>query len=159
MIKGAISLAAAVVLSLVAYCVYFYCATRPVQAMMNQPEAEMEWLRREFSVSDAQFEKIKARHAAYRPTCEEMCRKIVDANGRLDQAIQSSTTMTAEVDAALRRATEVQQECRQAMLAHIYSVSAEMNPKSARRYLEMMKARITQAALPPDTAVSRSTSD
>lgn len=159
MIKGAISLIAAAVLSVVAYCVYFHCATRPVHAMMKQPEAEMEWLRREFGISDAQFEKIKTRHAAYRPTCEEMCRKIVDANGRLDQAIRSSTTMTPEVDAALRRATEVQQECRQAMLAHIYSVSAEMNPESAKRYVEMMKRRITQSALPPDTAVSQSTSD
>ena len=159
MIKGAIALGAAAIAAIVAYCVYFICATHPVQAMMKQPEAEMEWLRREFALTEAQFEKIRALHAAYRPACDDMCRRIGEANAQLDRAVANNATLTPEVEAALRRASEVQQECRGAMLAHIYAVGAEMSPASASRYLEMMKPRITQSALPSDTAVSQSTSD
>ena len=159
MIKGAIALLVTVVTSVIAYCLYFICATHPVHAMMKQPEPELEWLRREFALSDAEFAKIQTLHAAYRPTCDEMCRKIMEANTRLEQAIESNSAMNPEVDEAMRMAAQVQQECRQAMLTHIYAVGAEMNPASARRYLALMKPRITQSALPPDTAVSETTSD
>ena len=158
MIKGAIALLVTVVVSVIAYCVYFLCATQPVHAMMKQPEPEMEWLRREFSLTDAEFAKIKTLHAAYRPTCDEMCRKIAEANARLEQAIQSNTTVNPEVDEALRIAAQVQQECRQAMLAHIYAVSAEMNPASARRYLTLMRPRLIEVGLPAATAVSADSS-
>ena len=158
MIKGAIALLVTVVASVIAYCVYFICATHPVHAMMKQPEPEMEWLRREFALSDAEFARIQTLHAAYRPTCDEMCRKIMEANTRLEQAIESNTAMNPEVDEAMRMAAQVQQECRHAMLTHIYAVGAEMNPASARRYLTLMKPRLIEVGLPAATAVSADSS-
>ena len=157
--RGVIVLVVVAVVSVVAYCLYYQCATRPLHAMMKQPEAEMEWLRREFDLTEAQFGRIRIIHATYRPKCEAMCQRIGEANAKLGEAIEQNAGMTPQVEAALRTATEVQQECRQAMLTHIYSVSAEMNPASAKRYLELMKPRIAQSALPPDTAVTRSTNE
>ncbi len=137
-----------------AYCVYFYCATQPAHAMLKQPQGEMEWLRREFNLTDVQFDKIKALHEGYRPKCDLMCKRIAEANAKLDSLIQNNQALTPEIEAAVANCSEVQQECREAMLAHIYSVSGEMSPASARRYLDMMKPRMSQTALRSNTAVS-----
>ncbi len=152
--KGALTLLVAVLGSAFAYCLYFYCATQPVQAMMNKPEGEMEWLRQEFALNDVQFARIKALHETYRPRCDLMCRKIAATNSKLNTLIGSNQRVTPEIDSALQQASAARQECRQAMLAHIYAVSAEMKPESSRRYLAMMKPRLMQAGLPSNMAVS-----
>lgn len=152
--KGALALLVAVLGSVFAYCLYFYCATQPVQAMMSKPEGEMEWLRGEFALTDAQFTKIKVLHESYRPKCALMCQRITEANVQVDTLIEKNQTLTPEIENALKRASAVQEECRQAMLAHIYAVSARMNPESARRYLEMMRPRLVQVGLRSTVAIS-----
>jgi hypothetical protein len=42
-------------------------------------------------------------------------------------------------------------------LAHIYQVSAQMNPAEGQRYLRMMKSRVIEPALSSDTAVRAAT--
>ena len=54
--------------------------------------------------------------------------------------------MTPELQAALNEYAAVQIECREALLAHVYAVSAEMNSDCGARYLHMMKASIVQPA-------------
>ncbi len=152
--KGAFALLLAVVASTLAYCLYFYCATHPVQAMLTQPDGEMEWLRREFKLTDAQFTKVKQLHEAYRPGCDEMCVRIAEANGEANALISRSKTMTPEIEAALKKCAARQNECRQALLAHVYAVSAEMQPSEARHYIGMMTARIVQPGLPHGSVVS-----
>ena len=51
----------------------------------------------------------------------------------------------------------VQGDCRKEMLAHIYRVSAQMNPADGERYLSLMKSRIIQPGLSSDTAVRAAT--
>lgn len=158
MVKGAIALVAAAVAGLIAYCVYFVCATQPMHAMLAHPEGEMEWLRREFELDDAQFVKIKALHDAYKPDCALMCRRIAEANSKVDSLIDESQSVTPEIASALSDVSVVQQECRQKMLAHIYAVSAAMKPENGRRYLTLMKPRLIEVGLPAATAVSANTS-
>lgn len=152
--KGALALLVAVLGSAFAYCLYFYCATQPVQAMMNKPSGEMEWLRHEFALTNVQFTKIKALHESYRPKCALMCQRITEANVQVDSLIEKNQTVTPEIEKALKSASAVQEECRQAMLAHIYAVSAEMNPESGRHYLEMMGPRLVQVGLRSTMAIS-----
>lgn len=154
--RCAIALVAVVVVSVIAYRVYYHCATRPLHAMMKQPAAEMEWLRSEFKLTDSQFAKIKALHEAYRPKCDLMCQRIAEANAKLNSLIQNNQTLSPEIEAALANRSEIERQCREAMLAHIYSVSAEMNPASARRYLDRMRPRMSQTPLSSNTAVSPS---
>lgn len=152
--KGALALLVAVLGSAFAYCLYFYCATQPVQAMMSKPEGEMEWLRREFALTDAQFTKIKALHESYRPKCALMCQRITAANVQVDSLIEKNQTVTPEIENALKRASAVQEECGQAMLVHIYAVSAQMNPESGRHYLEMMRPRLVRVGLRSTMVIS-----
>lgn len=153
--KGALALVIAVLGSALAYCLYFYCATQPVHAMLMQPDGQMEWLRREFKLSDAQFTKVKQLHEAYRPGCDQMCTRIAEANGEANTLIVNSKTMTPGIEAALKKCATLQSECRQALLAHVYAVGSEMSPPEARRYIDMMTARIVQPGLPPGSVVSQ----
>ena len=138
------------------YWIYDGCATMPGRAMLAQRGGEMEWLRREYHLTDAQFARIEAKHREYTPKCDLMCGKIAKANARLDQIITVSHRVTPELETALKDSAVVQEECHQAMLGHIYAVSAEMSPEDGARYLQMMKGRIIQPGLSRETAISES---
>ena len=137
------------------YGTYYGCATASARAMLSRPASEMEWLRQEFHLSDAQAAKVKALHAAYVPKCDEMCRKIIEANAHLEELVSTGNRLSPEIAAAFDRATAVQADCRKQMLAHIYEVSAQMDPAEGRRYFALMKGRVIQPELSSDTAVRR----
>ena len=153
--RGLLILAACLAVAAVGYGVYYQCATASARAMLARPQGEMEWLRQAFHLSDAQFAKVQALHAAYVPKCDEMCRKIMEANARLDELVSQGHGLSPEIAAALDRAMAVQADCRKQMLAHIYEVSAQMDPAEGRRYFALMKGRVIQPELSSDTAVRR----
>jgi hypothetical protein len=134
-------------------CTFF--GTTDLRSVSVDRNAELVWLRREFHLTDAQFQRIQALHAAYVGKCDLMCQRIMKANAALDAAISSNRRVTPEIQQAMGEAAQVQRECRQSMLAHIYEVSEQMDPSSAEQYLKMMKQRIIQPGLPSNTAVSR----
>src|SRR3984893_2359212 len=136
-------------------CDFF--ATRDLREMAAAPNGGLEWLRREFHLSDAQFAKIATLQSAYTPVCDEMCRRIMEANSKLDRLVSENHEVTPDLAAAIREAGLVQEECRQQMLAQIYQVSAQMNPVDAQNYLRLMKSRVIQPALTSDTAVRATT--
>ncbi len=44
---------------------------------------ELEWVKKEFQLSDEQFAKVRELHIGYRPKCTEMCRRISEAQNKL----------------------------------------------------------------------------
>ena len=124
--------------------------------MLTQSGGEMEWLRHEYHMSDAQFLRIRDMHREYAPKCDLMCEKIAKANARLDQLIKTNKTITPEMDAAINECVTVQAECRRALLRHVYEVSAEMAPADGARYLQMMTARIVEPGLSHESVISES---
>ena len=134
-------------------CTFF--GTADLRAVSSDRGAELVWLRREFHLTDAQFQRIQALHTAYVGKCDLMCQRIMDANAVLDAAISRNRRVTPEVQQAMAEVARVQQECQQSMLAHIYEISEQMNPSSAEQYLKMMKQKIIQPGLPSKTAVSQ----
>jgi hypothetical protein len=147
----------ALVIGILAFCAYHFFATRELREMVAAPNGEMEWLRQEYHLSDAQFKKIETLHSAYVPICNEMCSRIAAANAKLDRLVSDSKEITPELQNAIQEDGVVQGECRKQMLAHIYQVSAQMSPAEGERYLRMMKARIIQPGLASDTAVRAGT--
>lgn len=128
--------------SVAGYFVFYEMATRPTRCMMAHQDCGMAWLRNEYHLTDAQFDKVMKMHDDYRPTCDRMCQRIAAANEKLNALIASSHTVTPEIDAALKEWATLQNECRMAMLAHVYAVSAEMNPEDGQRYVKMATAQI-----------------
>jgi hypothetical protein len=139
--------------ALIAFCGTNFFGTRDLREIANAPNGELQWLRREFHLSDAQFAKIATLHSAYTPVCDEMCRRIMEANSKLDRLVSENREVTPEVEAAIREVGSVQDDCHRQMLAHIYQVSAQMNPADGQNYLRLMKSRVIQPALSSDTAV------
>ena len=150
-------LAGAVAAGLIAFYSCNFLATRELRDLAKAPNGDLEWLRREFHLDEAQFKAITDLQSAYTPACSEMCRRIMVANSKVDQLVSENRQMTAELEAAIREAGIVQQYCRTQMLAHIYRVSAQMSPKEGQRYLNMMKSRVIEPALSSDTAVRQAT--
>jgi hypothetical protein len=134
-------------------CTFF--GTADLRTVSLDRDSELVWLRREFHLTDAQFLRIRALHTAYAGKCDLMCQRIMNANAALDTAISGNKRVTPEVQQAMAEVARVQQECQQSMLAHVYEVSAQMDPTSGERYLKIMKQRIIQPGLPSNTAVSR----
>jgi hypothetical protein len=154
--RGLLILLLAAATACAGYWIYYRHVTAPERRMSMAANGEMEWLRREYHLSDAQFARIRQLHREYAPKCNLMCEKIAKANARLDQLIPANRTYTPEVEAAMTECLAVQSECRQALLAHVYAVSAEMAPTDGARYLEMMKSRIVEPGLAHTAVISQS---
>ena len=144
--RGVFVFIVAVLLATSLFCGYRWFACREARALAAKADAEMEWLRREFELNDEEFSRVAALHEAYRPKCDALCRAVVEANAKLHAAMSDSPGITPEVASALQNASESEQECRRALLGHIYAVSAEMKPDAAGRYMAMMKPRIVRSA-------------
>jgi hypothetical protein len=147
----------AVAAAVVTFCGINFFATRDLRQMAAAPNGELEWLRQEFHLSDAQFKKIAGLQSAYAPVCNEMCQRIMVANSKLDRLLSENKEVTPEVKAAIREAGSVQADCRTQMLGHVYRVAAQMNPADAERYLRLMKSRVVEPGLSSDTAVRAAT--
>jgi hypothetical protein len=132
---------------------YYRSATAPTQKMLEQGGGELEWLRQEFHLTDAQFAAVRKLHEEYAPKCEQMCGRIADANARADRLIGAQRSVTPEVEAALQECATVHADCRRAMLGHIYAVANLMPADQGARYVEMMKARILEPGLAARTLV------
>jgi hypothetical protein len=65
----------------------------------------------------------------------------------LDALISANREVTSEIASTIDEASRVQEDCRRAMLAHIYEVGAIMTQSSGARYVDMMKATIIQPGL------------
>ncbi len=154
--KALIVIFMAAAVAFAGYSISYRCATAPAESMLTKPGGEMQWLKCEYHLSDAQFAHIQQLHQQYAPTCDLMCEKITKANDRLDQVVSTNRRVTPDVTAAMKECLAAQAECREAMLGHVYAVSAEMSPEDGARYLRMMKARIVEPALPQSAVISES---
>jgi hypothetical protein len=152
--KAFIVLSIAATVAFAGYSISYRCATAPAKSMLTKPGGAMEWLKCEYHLNDAEFARIQQMHRDYAPRCDLMCEKIAKANERLDQLVRANRTVTPELAAAMKECLAAQGECREAMLGHVYAVSAEMSPEDGARYLQMMKARIVEPALPHSAAIS-----
>lgn len=136
-----------------AFAATFWLKTRHHARPTPAADLELEWLRREFHLPPATFERIVSLHRDYQPTCAELCRRIEDRNARLRDAVARTNILTDEIRALVQETGRVRDECRQAMLAHLYAVSREMPEPAAQRYLQLMLGAtcILQDAHPIDT--------
>lgn len=116
-------------------CVYLAC-TSSTRQLHRSERPELAWLRQEFGLTQAEFDRVSALHAAYLPQCREMCRQIDAQKARLQQLLEQASTATPEIEAALAESARLRSECQRTMLRHFFQVSQTMAPEQGRRYLE-----------------------
>ena len=137
-----------------AYFVFYYCATRETRQMLSAPDGSA-WLRAEFALTEEQSRAIAALQSDYEPRCMEMCARITKSQERLEKLLHGSKTMTPELEAAMREASQTQADCQAATLAQAFAISAHMAPAQAVRYRAMIAERIMPGTLRHDTATHR----
>ncbi|MBL9139826.1 MAG: periplasmic heavy metal sensor [Verrucomicrobiales bacterium] len=125
-------------LGVVGFALAYWLVTHEPRSRLRSPQAELAWLQHEFQLTPAQFEKVTALHEAYRPRCAELCRRIHEQNRRLEEAALRTNAPTTELRSLVLETGRARDECRQAMLEHLYAVSREMPPEAASRYLRLM---------------------
>lgn len=143
-----------------AFALAFWIQTRPHRLLLEESAAELAWLRHEFHLTDLEFERVSTLHLAYRPTCELLCQRIADSNRRLREAVAATNTMTEEVLRRIQETGKARDDCRQAMLTHLFAVAREMPPEQGRRYLDVMLAAtcVLQETRPLHSGLSQDSS-
>lgn len=115
---------------------------------------ELEWLRHEFKLTDAQFAKVSELHLAYRPTCEDLCMKVMASQDKITKIATSGTQVSPELKAALQEQATLHMECQTALLTHLYQTAACLSPEQARRYLDAMLPQVIDMKMEPATTHS-----
>ena len=127
------------------------CGTR-LDATSHDGETmlpELEWLHQELKLDDIQFEKVKAQHLAYKPTCEALCMKVMAARKKLGQIAAQGNLSSPEFDAALQEQAAVHVECQKALLRHLHQTAGLMSESQARQYLDAMLPQVIGVAAEP----------
>ena len=137
----------AVTAGVAGYFVSLQMAHCPDKAMIGHPDSGMVWLRSEYHLSDVQFATIARMHDEYRPTCARMCERVASARKKINDLISTSRTTTPEIETALQDWALLQNECRVAMLRHVYAVSAVMRPEDGERYVKMAVKSIIEPGM------------
>lgn len=113
---------------------------------------ELEWLRREFKLTNPQFAEVSALHLAYRPACEALCMRVMTSHDKIKKLVDHGTEVSPEITAALQEHASLQVECQTAMLKHLYQTAACLSPEQARNYLDAMLPQIIGMTMEPEPA-------
>ena len=100
---------------------------------------DLDWLRREFHLSDAEMQRIRQLHEGYLPKCRENCARIDAKKKELQAALDRAQGMTPEAQQKLAEVAALRAQCQASMLGHFYEVSQAMPPEPGRRYLAEMQ--------------------
>jgi hypothetical protein len=125
---------------------YVVCYRRAMVAIVTPDgtDAELGWLKREFSLAPAQYEKVLALHRAYRPVCADHCTRFIASRRQLDYLLRQQASWSPAAATAIAEQARIQGECHASMLKYAYDVAACMSPEQGRRYLDMIKMQLLE---------------
>lgn len=153
--KGLLMLLIALVAGAAAFWVMRSRQPHDHQTVLLDSMPELAWLRGELNLSDDQFAQASALHAAYRPECALMCRRIAETRTRMEALAQGTRAMTPELAEAIREHALVRAECQQKMLGHLYQTARLLNDRQAARYLEKVLPHALESPTPGQAGCHR----
>ena len=139
--KSIAILCAGLLVSVVAFCGFYYMGTASQRVVVSGETPELAWLKQEFNLDDTEFARITKLHDAYQPHCMEMCRRIDEQGKKLKKLLSATNTMTPEIEAAFAESATLRADCQREMLQHFFEVSRTMPPAQGRRYLDWISER------------------
>jgi hypothetical protein len=133
--KGGLILLLGLLLGTAAFSGFYYLGTASCRNMMQEPQPELAWLKKEFNLSDADLARVTAMHEAYLPQCAERCQVIEEQNAKLRELLTKNPSVTPEVESLLTERAKTRALCEAEMLKHFQEVSRAMPSEQGRRYL------------------------
>ena len=141
MSRGGLILTLGIFLGAAGFVGCYFLGTAPGRGLMQEAQPELAWLKKEFNLSDAEFDRISALHDAYLPQCGERCRLIEEQNLKLKQLLAKEVSVTSEIQTLLAERAKTRALCETEMLKHFHEVSQAMPPEQGRRYLAWVEER------------------
>jgi hypothetical protein len=123
----------------------YFMSRRVCESCTNESTDNLDWLRQEFHLSDAEMARMHELHDGYLPKCGEMCAQIAAKKKELDATLAGATNINAEAKQKLTELAVLRSQCQAHMLQHFIEVSQAMPPEQGRRYLAEME-RLTVGA-------------
>ena len=117
----------------------FYLSRQVCVMHMSNPADELDWLRQEFHLSDADMARVRQLHEGYMPKCAEMCAKIAAKKSELEAALNGATNVSPVAQQKLAELAALRAQCQAQMLQHFSDVSRTMPPEQSGRYLAEMQ--------------------
>ena len=139
--RAAIIFVLGLLAAMAGYCALYFRGTKQHRAMLESPAPELAWLKKEFQLGDAEFERIARLHDGYMPRCAELCRRIAEKNSELQQLVTGTNVDAGTVEQKLKEAGDLRVQCQQNMFNHFLEVSRQMPPEQGRRYLQWVQQR------------------
>ena len=130
---------------IVVFAASYLLAQRVCARHARNSADDLDWLRQEFRLSDAEMTRVRALHEGYLPKCGQMCKQIAEKKQELEAAMSTVTSATDFREPIGRKLGELAQlraQCQLQMLQHFVEVSQAMPQEQGERYLAEMQ-RIT----------------
>jgi hypothetical protein len=137
--RSLVILIGALALGLAIFSGSYFTARHATMACCSRPADDLDWLRTEFHLNDADMAHIRKLHDGYLPKCAEMCGKIAAKKNELDAVLGNDTNITAAAQVKLNELANLRAQCQAQMLQHFMMVSQAMPPEQGQRYLAEMK--------------------
>src|SRR5437868_658153 len=113
-------LAAGLVGGVLAYFACYYAGTQTCCQMERDRTPELAWLKTEFQLSDAEFQRVSTMHEAYMAGCIERCQRIDEKNEHLKHLLAMTNAVSPEIEKTLAEAAQLRAQCQKEMLQHFY---------------------------------------
>lgn len=114
-------------------------ASRVCVQLASRPGDDLDWLRQEFRLSDAELARVRQLHEGYLPKCREFCARIDGSKQELQRMLEAGTNAPATVEQKLVEIGTLRGQCQAAMLQHFREVSQAMPAEQGQRYLKEME--------------------
>ena len=129
----------ALVASAAVFLVSYSVAQRFCARHLARTADDLDWLRQDFRLSDAEMARVRKLHEGYLPKCAEMCARIASKKRDLEAALAGATNVPPEAAQKLKELALLRAQCQTQMLRHFIEVSREMPPEQGQRYLAEMQ--------------------
>jgi hypothetical protein len=116
----------------------------------------LRWLKDEYHLDDAAFERISSLHRDYFQQCDKMCRQIDAADRPLLWRARHQVRKTGEIDAQLVKERAICADCETAAIKHLRQVADLMPPEQGKRFLDDILPILQQQRREHDRRVSSS---
>lgn len=131
-----------------------WIARESLRPRESNQERGLRWLREEYHLDDATFQKVAALHESYFATCDKMCREIKEASRPLLMRPRRPSGSTAGMH---QRERQLCDQCERAAKQHLHQVAELMPPQEGQRFLEDMLATLESQRLQHDLETSART--
>ena len=130
-----LALAAGVILLVTSFLVAQRWCVRHVTSSAD----DLDWLRQEFRLSEAELTRVRELHEGYLPQCAAMCTEITAKKREVEAALAVATNITVEAEIKLAELGALRARCQTQMLRHFVEVSQAMPAEQGKRYLVEMQ--------------------